>query len=70
MLSGRVIKTNLLTGLIKRILLYKMSYHSKTISHGKNQIKVELDFFNYAWKSGVKKKQQLFILKILLKRLI
>ena len=30
MLSGRVIKINLLTGLIKRILLYKMSYHSKS----------------------------------------
>ena len=55
MLSGQVIKIDLVAGLIKRILLYKMRYHPKVISYGKNKIKVELDFSNYASKSGVKK---------------
>ena len=37
--------------LIKKILLYKMSYFPEPHTHSKNKIEVELDLSNYATKS-------------------
>ena len=47
--------TILLTlGLIKKILLYKMSYFPEPHNHSKKKIETELDFSNYASKSDLK----------------
>ena len=53
-LSGKVITTQLIVGLIKGILLYKMSYFPVAYTCSKNKIKVELDLSNYATKSDLK----------------
>ena len=37
----------LIVGLIKRILLFKMSYFQELYTHSKNKIKVALDLPNY-----------------------
>ena len=37
--------------LIKKILLYKMSYIPKPYTHSRNRRKLELDLSNYATKS-------------------
>ena len=37
MLSGKVMIICLITGLIKKISLYKISYHSEPDSHGRNK---------------------------------
>ena len=55
MLCEKVMIIRLKAGQIKKILLCKMSYYPKPDSHGRNKIKVELDFPNYATKSDVKK---------------
>ena len=41
-------------GLIKKILLYKMSYFPERCIRRKNKIKVKLDLPNYATKSDLK----------------
>ena len=45
----------LIAGLIKMILLYKMSYYPEPDSHGKNKMKGELYLSDYAVKSEVEK---------------
>ena len=55
MVNGKVVIIRLIVGLIKKILLHKMSYFPKPYSHNKSKIKVELDFSNYAMKSEFKK---------------
>ena len=41
--------------MIKKILLYKLSYLPETCARNKNRIKVELELSNYAAKSDLKK---------------
>ena len=41
--SGKVMIIYLIVGLIKKILLYKMSYFPEPYTHSKNKAKVELD---------------------------
>ena len=55
MLSGKVMIVRLIAGLIKMILLYKMSYYPEPDSHGKNKMKGELYLSDYAVKSEVEK---------------
>ena len=52
-LSGKFMIIIPIAGLIKKILLHKMSHNPETNSHIKNKIKVELDFSNCAKKSNV-----------------
>ena len=40
--------------LIKKVLLYKMSYFPEPYTHSRNKRKVELDLSNYATKSDLK----------------
>ena len=47
---------NLIVGLIKKILLYKVSYFSEP-THSKNKIKNDLNLFSYATKSDLKTEQ-------------
>ena len=55
-MSNRKVMLSLLTvGLIKKILLYKLSYLPETRARNKNRIKVELELSNYAAKSDLKK---------------
>ena len=58
---------NWTVGLIKKILLYKISYFPEPYTRGEK--KVELDLSNYATKSDLKT-QQMLIHQILLKRVI
>ena len=53
MSNGKVLIIHLIVGLIKNLLLYKMSYFSH-YSHSKSEIKVELDLPNYPTKSDLK----------------
>ena len=53
MSNGKVMITNLIVGLIKQTLLYKVSYFPET-AHSKNEIKFELDLSNYATKTDLK----------------
>ena len=55
-MSNRKVMLSLLTvGLIKKILLYKLSYLPETCPCNKNRIKAELELSNYAAKSDLKK---------------
>ena len=45
---------HLIVGLIKKILLYKMSFFPEPYTRSKNKIKTELDFSDYATKSDLK----------------
>ena len=45
---------HLIVGLIKKILLYKMSFFPEPYTRSKNKIKIELDFSDYATKSDLK----------------
>ena len=45
---------HLTAGLLKKILLYKMSYFSEPYNCSKNKIKVEIHLSNYATKSDLK----------------
>ena len=51
MWSANVMITHLIVGYIKKISLYKMSCIAEPYSNGKNKIKVELNWSNYAAKS-------------------
>ena len=62
MLRRNPMKIRLITGLIKKISLHKMSYYPKPNSPSKNKIKVELALSSYAKKkkkSDVKMQQAL-----------
>ena len=59
----------LIDGLIKNILLNKLSYFPEPYAHSKSKINVELDLSNHATKSDLKK-QQVLIHRFLLNRLI
>ena len=61
--NGKVLIICLKVGLLKKILLYKMSCFSETCSCNKKKIKVELYLFNYATKSGLKNATGVEILK-------
>ena len=50
MLRRNPMKIRLITGLIKKISLHKMSYYPKPNSPSKNKIKVELALSSYAKK--------------------
>ena len=50
MSNGKVMIVRLIVGLIKKILLYKMSFFLEPCSRNKNKVKVELDLSNYATK--------------------
>ena len=54
MSNGKFMLILLIVGLIKKILLYKMSYFPESHTHSKNKIKVELDLANYTTKSDLK----------------
>ena len=55
MLNGIIMIIHLIVSLIKwKILLYKMSYFPEPYTRGKNKIKVESDFSNYARRSDLK----------------
>ena len=41
--------------LVRKILLYQVSYFPEIYTHSKNKIKVELDLTNHATKSDFKK---------------
>ena len=51
MLGEKVIIILLIAGLIKKISLYKVSYYPEPDGHGRNKIKGQLDFSNYATKT-------------------
>ena len=55
MLNGKTMIILLTAGLTKNILLYKMSYIPELHTHSKHKIKAELDLYNYATKSVLKK---------------
>ena len=55
MLNGKVMIIDLIGRLIKRILLYKMSYVSEEYIHNKNKTKVELGLSNYVTKFDLKR---------------
>ena len=50
MLNGKVKIIDLIVGLIKKTLLYKMGYSPASYTHIKNKIKVEVDLSNHATK--------------------
>ena len=58
----------LTVGLIKDIVLYKMSCFLEPYTHSKNKVAVKLDLAYYARKSNLKT-QQMLIYQILLKKL-
>ena len=53
--NGKVTTIHLIVWLIKKTLLYKMSYFPEPHSDNKNKIKVELNFSNYVTKSDSNK---------------
>ena len=55
MSNGKIMITVLIIDLIKKILLYKMSYYPKPYTRGKKKMKAELDLSNYATKFDLKK---------------
>ena len=55
MLPGKAMIIHLIVRLIKKILLYKISYFPDPYVRSKNKIKVELGLSNYATKSDLKK---------------
>ena len=55
MLDGKATIILLTVGLIKKILLPKISYFPEPHTHSKNKIEIELDLSNYATKSDLKK---------------
>ena len=56
MSNRKVMIIHLIVGLIKKTLLYKMSYF-QPYDHGKNKIEVEFDLSNYSTISDLKMKQ-------------
>ena len=54
MSDGKIMIIHLIVRLIKKILLYKMSYFPQLYTRIKNKIKVELDLPHYATKSHLK----------------
>ena len=44
--NGKVMIKLLIVGMIKKILLYKMSYFPEPYNHSTHKIKVKLDIFN------------------------
>ena len=54
MLNGKNMIILLTAGLIKKILLYKMSYFTESHAHSKNKIKVELGLPKCTRKSDLK----------------
>ena len=54
MSNGKFMIIHLIVGLIKKILLYKMSFFPEPYTRSKNKIKIELDFSDYATKSDLK----------------
>ena len=58
MSNGKFIIIHLIVGLIKKILLYMMSYHPEPYDNIENEIKVELDLSNYATKPDLKKSKR------------
>ena len=46
------------------MLLFKMSYFAEPYDHSKNEIKVDLNLFNYATKSDLKKHNRCYYIKI------
>ena len=53
-LNGKATVIILIVGLIKKVLLHKMSYFPEPYTCSKNEIKVELDLCIYATKSDLK----------------
>ena len=64
MSNGKVSIIHLIVGLIKKMLLFKMSYFAEPYDHSKNEIKVDLNLFNYATKSDLKKHNRCYYIKI------
>ena len=54
MSNGKVMMISLSVGLIKKILLYKMSYFPESYTCSKIEVEVEFNLSNYATKSDVK----------------
>ena len=52
MMNGKIMIITLIVGLIKKILLYKISYFPARYS--KSKIKIDLDLSNYATKCALK----------------
>ena len=53
MLNGKIMIIHLIVGLMKKILLYKMSYFLEPYTDSKNKGNVELDLSNNATKSDL-----------------
>ena len=53
MSNGKVLIIHLIVGLMKVILLYKVS-HFPEPTHSKNKLKIDLNLFSYATKSDLK----------------
>ena len=53
-LNGKIMIINLIVGLIKNILLYKVSYFPEIYTRSKNKKTVEFDLSNYVTKSNLK----------------
>ena len=53
MSNGQVVIVHLIVELIKKILLYKVSYFAEP-THSKNKIKIDLNLFSYETKSDLK----------------
>ena len=51
MLNGKVLVIHLIVGLVKKILLYKMSYFAELYTCSQNKTKIELNLSKYATKS-------------------
>ena len=53
-LNEKVVVIDLKVKVIKKILLYKMSYYPEPYTYNKNKVRVYLDLSNYAAKSDLK----------------
>ena len=69
MSSGKAVIIILKAGLIKRILLYKISYFPEPYTISKNKIKAKIDF-SVMQQNVILKMQHVSMHQILLKRLI
>ena len=64
MSNGKVMIIHLTVGLIKKILLYKVTYFPETHSHSKNKIKADSNLSNYVTKCDLKKRNRSQNIKI------
>ena len=64
MSNGKVMIIHLTVGLIKKILLYKVTYFPEIHSHSKSEIKADSNLSNYVTKYDLKKRNRSQNIKI------